>query len=149
MMFRPLRRSGWVALLLACPLACSTERGERTAHNKSRLVVDPDPVSLGFLRPGEQGHVTFTVRNPESNLMVVDEVKSSCPCVSVSNLPARIDPGGSARFVVSFDPAEEPDFRGGLSVELIGMGPDRAVLFRTQVKLRISGTPDTVPEDRD
>jgi len=53
----------------------------------------------------------------------------------------RIDAHTSATLKVAFDPADEPDFRGGLSVDLTGREPDGATAFRTQVNLEVKAAP--------
>jgi hypothetical protein len=38
---------------------------------------------------------------------------------------------------VVFDPTGEPDFHGGLSVDVVGRGAENVVYFRTRVELEV------------
>jgi hypothetical protein len=88
----------------------------------------------------------LTLRNVSAEAISIDRVETSCSCVSVSPLPARVEAGSERALTVAFDPAEEPDFRGGLSVDVTGHGPAGDVVFRTRVDLDIERTPSPAGE---
>lgn len=56
----------------------------------------------------------------------------------------RIGAGATGALTVRFDPSEEPDFRGGLAVDLVGQGADGIALFRAQAHLRVNLSTDPV-----
>jgi len=49
----------------------------------------------------------------------------------------EIGPGRSADMTIRFDPAEEPDFRGRLTIGVTGLGPTGAIVFQTHVDLEV------------
>lgn len=55
-------------------------------------------------------------------------VESSCPCVAVAPAAFEVAPGGSVALAVARDLADEPDFRGGLAVEVVGRAADGRAL---------------------
>jgi hypothetical protein len=52
-----------------------------------------------------------------------------------------VGPGESAEVRVAFDPSREPDFRGGLSIDVVGYGSMGAIAFRTRVDLDVRAEP--------
>ena len=109
-----------------------------SAVSGAPLQVSPDPVSLGSLSPGQQATGRITLRNPGQSPVIVERVETSCSCLDVGPFPIKIEPGRSANLTVRFDPAAEPDFRGRLSIEVIGRGPAGLVAFRTHVAIVVA-----------
>ncbi len=52
-------------------------------------------------------------------------------------MPIQIGPGEAKSLTVRFDPSAELNFRGGLSVEIAGIGTGERVVFRSQVDLEV------------
>ena len=75
----------------------------------------------------------------------VERIETSCHCVRVEPMSLSIEPGESTTLTVSFDPSEDPDFRGGLAVEVLGKDRDDDVLFRTRVDLTVRSASATPP----
>ncbi len=63
----------------------------------------------------------MTVENSSDRVIVIAQVESSCPCVTAIGLPIRIDPGGHDEITLKVDSTQEPEFRGGLAVEMAGL----------------------------
>ncbi len=80
------------------------------------LEVSPNPLSLGVLRPGQDARAELAIRNAGPDPVVIARSRTSCPCITLQPIPLRLGPGESAALTVRFDPDEEPEFRGGLSV---------------------------------
>jgi len=113
------------------------------------LVVSPRPISLGTLEPGRASVTTLTLHNPGPRPIIVERAETSCPCVSVSALPVSVRPNSTARLEVTFDPADEPDFRGRLAVDILGRGSGDVVLFRATVVVTVAlsrALPPPVPD---
>lgn len=100
-------------------------------------MIVPDPISIGTLKPGQVARVKATLRNPRTESVRLDRVETSCPCVSVESLPTTIAANGASEIEVVFNPSEEPDFRGALSVELIGKDDGAKSLFETRANLEV------------
>jgi hypothetical protein len=101
------------------------------------LSVHPDPNPLGELTAGQTTRRAAMLRNQGAGPITVERVESSCPCVRVAALPLTVGAGEAAPMTVEFDPSEEPEFHGRLSVDLVGREPGGSVVFRTSVTLRV------------
>ena len=107
--FRP-----WVLLSALAPLACVPAERESASSaypppspqsaQPARLIVTPDPISLGTLRPGQSAEVAVTVRNPGDEDVTLARVEPSCDCVRIRPMPIRVQAGRSVALTVSFDP---------------------------------------------
>lgn len=101
------------------------------------IEIRPDPISLGTLDPGQSAVAKFTLRNPGSHPVIVARVETSCPCLKVVDQPTSIGPGQAADLTVKFDPTNDPDFRGGLSIDVIGRDPMGRIVFQTRAKIEV------------
>lgn len=132
-------------LLLSCekserlPPAPQRNSSVTEVDAKTPLSVKPDPVTLGVIPTGEKARATLLIINPGSERLELTNVRTTCPCVGLEGLPVSIEPGKSVELRVTFDPTEEPNFRGTLEVGLIGLGATGGKLFQTKVNLTIKG----------
>lgn len=120
----------WVILSVVWTTACSPESSELipASHHSSyplvpsshRIIVEPDPIAFGALKPGQHAAIKVTVRNPLSESATIQRVETSCPCIHLAPLPICIPPGQDAELTVCYDPDDEPNFRGDLSVNIKG-----------------------------
>jgi len=101
------------------------------------LEISPDPVDLGVLPPGRSAQATISLRNPGPRPVSVERIETSCPCIRAEPASFKVGPGELAELVTRFDPSDDPDFRGGLSIEVVGRSPRDFVLFRARVDLEI------------
>ena len=97
----------------------------------------PELVLLGTLAAGQHAEATITLLNPSRDAVQIDRVETSCPCLSAEPTKFKVGPGESAEVRLAFDPSQEPDFRGGLSIEVIGYGAMAKIAFRTRVNLDV------------
>lgn len=141
-----------VGLLVAGTLGCAPEtpghlaiNGPASAVTRGPVTVGPDPVTLGTLEAGRAAHATVSLHNPGSEALTLDRVESSCACVRMTPLPVRIDPRRSVDLTVTFDPREEPDFRGAMTVDLTGWDAAGRQVFRTRVELEVQSGPAPAP----
>jgi hypothetical protein len=77
------------------------------------------------------------LRNPGPRPVSVERIETSCPCIRVEPARFKVGPGEFAELVARFDPSHDPDFRGGLSIEVVGRSSRDFVLFRARVNLDI------------
>jgi hypothetical protein len=116
------RRSAIAKLsALVCALglsSCGQEIAPPRETERSPLKIVPNPVNLGLLQPGSSAQRPLVVNNPGLRSVSVRRIESSCPCIRVE--PGRLELLARAGqdLMVTFDPTEEPDFRGGLLVEV-------------------------------
>jgi len=78
------------------------------------------------------------LHNGTAKAVVVARIESSYPCIRLTPGSTRVEPDGDAEVEVQFDPAQEPDYRGALGVDLTGRDPAGAVVFRCRVDVTIS-----------
>ena len=112
----------------------------------SPLAISPDPLCLGTLEAGGAATASLTAQNHGREALILERVESSCPCVSVGPVPVQIAAGGSALLAVTVDLAGEPDFRGGLTVDLTGNATDGATMFHTEVRLMVGTSREETPK---
>lgn len=101
------------------------------------LEISPDPAEFGTLRPGESARIEVTAHNPAARPVMLERVWSSCPCVRAEGAPARVGANETKSLQLLYDPSSDPDFRGGLSVQVDGLGTGDRLLFRTRVNLDV------------
>ena len=69
--------------------------------------------------------------------VTVVRVATSCPCLSAKQVPIRIGPAETRTLVLCFDPSDEPDFQGGLSIEVAGHDENDSTVFTTRVNVDV------------
>ena len=104
----------------------------------SILIANPNPIFLGEIKAGTEGRTTTLVRNPTSESILIDKLGSSCSCIRLSPSRFAVKPGESAELSVVFDPAEDPEFRGTLLVEAVGLGKsgEESLKFKIRVTVK-------------
>ncbi len=111
--------------------------GDGVAEPMAGLTVEPGSIDLGQAAPGRKPGGRLRLRNRFASPAELDRVETSCPCVAVSPAMVRIGPGEVAEVDVTFDPAEEPGFRGTLVVDLTGHDRMGSILFRSSARLAV------------
>jgi hypothetical protein len=101
------------------------------------LIASLNPASLGVLEPGSTASARLTLRNPNDAPIAVKVIETSCPCVLVTPPVLDVNARNSADVTLTFDPSNEPDFRGGLSIDVVGKASGGAELFRTKLNLEV------------
>jgi Protein of unknown function (DUF1573) len=132
-------------ILLLCMVSCSSIRYDNTEDRAADslqssaqlLRISPDPIDLGALSPGKRVETEIALMNVQEHSVQLASIRTSCPCIRISGSPLQVAPRDSATLALVFDPTEDPDFRGSLSVEVTGLGADGDVVFRTVVKLTV------------
>jgi len=119
--------------------SCSLEPATSGRSPTNLLTAKPHPLSLGKLRPHQPASASASIHfhNPGRAAVVIGRVETSCDCIRLGPLPLSIGPDGDATLGATFDLSAEPDFRGGLSVEVAGWNPEGLVVFRTRVLLDV------------
>jgi hypothetical protein len=77
--------------------------------------------------------------------LILERFQTSCPCLRVEEPSILLGPGESAAFAVKFDPANDPGFRGKLSIEVVGLGVAGGVVFKTNVNVEVRAEPADQP----
>ena len=103
------------------------------------LIVAQDPIRLGTLEPGRSVRVAVAVRNRSADPVVISRVETSCPCIRATPDRLSLAPGDSSELTLTFDPSDEPEFRGILAVEYVGRSSDGAAVLRGTVRLEVKG----------
>jgi len=135
------RSTRWLAVAAMLPLACSP--GSRSssqappmqsAHSTKLypLTIEPTPISLGEIEPGQSASAEVVVRNATDDAIGPVRLRTSCPCVDVTPRSVSVDAHGATKIRIVFDPREDPGFRGQLAVNLVGKRADEGVVFRNR-----------------
>ena len=132
-----------VAVLLTVLGAARTNWGSlqqtpalATRHS-SPLVISPEPVDLGVLKPKQPAKRMLSVRNATEEPHSLQQLDASCPCVRFTGLPIRLGPNEAGAVEVVFDPSHDPDFRGVLAVDVTGRTRDGRIVLRTTVGVAV------------
>lgn len=132
-------------ILSICVMACSTHhRGVESPTSGGRaapavLVADPPGgIDFGVLRPGEVARSSLTLRNDSGAPIRLVRVATSCDCVAADEtFPIEFAVGQQSVLSLMFDGREDPGFRGGLSVEIVGKQEDGGIAFTSHVHLQV------------
>jgi hypothetical protein len=100
------------------------------------LEVSPDPIEIGALGAGESRLVSVNLRNTRNTELMLDRIVTSCPCVRVEQVPARIAPAETASLKIRVDGESESNYGDWLAVEIGGYLPDGTVAFRMKVRFQ-------------
>ncbi len=66
------------------------------------LTIDPPALDFGFIAPGEEKTVVFTLKNPTTSALTIVALQPTCTCTSTTDLTGRvIAPGESIQFDAS------------------------------------------------
>jgi hypothetical protein len=85
---------------------------------------------------GQKAKANLSVTNHGQEPVAVDRIETGCPCLTVTPSSIRLMPDETGAVAVEFDPSSEPDFRGGLAVDITGYA-DAGVVFRTKATLTV------------
>jgi HYDIN/CFA65/VesB family protein len=110
------------------PLSLSSHSAS-TASQHFPLEISPDLISLGVLDAGQSARVKLALRNPGRYTAVLERIETSRPCLQINPSTMRVEPGESGSLVVTFDTPHDSDFRGSLSVDVIGHSSLGKALF--------------------
>jgi hypothetical protein len=81
--------------------------------------------------------------------MKIQRITTSCPCLRVVVPREPLLPGQTVPLKLVFDPGEEPDFRGSLSMTFTGYADEERPLFDARVEVHVEvGTGSVTQEDR-
>lgn len=83
----------------------STEKNTK----KTKVITDKNAISLGSFNWQKKQIAVFTLKNIGNNLLVIENVTTSCGCTSVAYSQKPIQPGEEARLEVTYQ-AEQPEY---------------------------------------
>jgi hypothetical protein len=109
-----------------------------TAGRHFPLKVMPDPVSLGRFAQGQVAHCEFRVVNRGSETVRIERAQPSCTCLTVGPMPVCIGPAEEKVLTVDFDPGDDLEFSGRLSVKVVGLDRAGRAAFETHVEFEVS-----------
>lgn len=135
-----------VILVVAPLLGCESASRQYAPPKLGALLATPDPLSLGELDAGRTADGVLVLKNAFDQPVTVTSVATSCPCLTTSPPSFRIEAHDQRELKVTFDSAEEPDFRGGLSIDVTGSDASGKTVFRGRVNLTVLAAPGR--EDR-
>ncbi len=97
-------------------------------------------VELGRLEVKQTRSAILKVTNPINRSISINRFDVSCPCLRVvDRLPLSVPARASHTITLEFNPNDEPDFRGALSIALKGFDATNVEVFETTVNLEVVG----------
>lgn len=97
----------------------------------------PSSISLGRLNASQAAQGDWEVHNSTDAIVSVDQIESSCDCVTISPRRFSVEPGSFAKLIINYEPSEYPNFRGVLSVDVDGKSAEGETVFHGIVKVEI------------
>lgn len=108
---------GGGAILLGCLLflsATGLNSQDGSFHvkenNPPKIKVIPETYNFGKISPNKVSH-TFSVENIGESALEIYHVSTSCGCTTASIDTKMIEPGGTAKVIVNFEPALHRSFK--------------------------------------
>ena len=138
-----LSLTGTCTMLVAFS-GCNSSKTTKTPHNDTvdeglSLATNPKLIDFGKLDFRKKYLASFVVNNrSKTKTIQVNQIKTSCPCVSVSPQEFDLPPGQSVHCEVQFDSRDEPEFRGTLMVDVQGYGGDDTKVFECQARIVVT-----------
>jgi len=127
-----LNRSTAVGLLVAglamCLLAASGcsgpagSAGEPTHHSpKTLLTPSATTIDLGIVPQAGREQETFSLTNCGTKPVEISKIETSCDCLDIRLSRRVIGPSEKLLATTSLDLSKEPNFLGGLAIEVKGL----------------------------
>ena len=125
--------------------ATSANPSDGVSPDEAKIKIKSQEIFLGKLRPGQRVSKKMLVENLSSKAIIVARMETSCTCITITPCPARIEPHDSTEFTVEYDPFEEPDFRGRLSIEYSAKDDGGNILFLGHIGVEVAEPPRQSP----
>ena len=101
----------------------------KDCHESARSVYVSGADSPIIVRHGELWQGSLQIHNQSSSKVLLDQITTSCECLSVKPDSALLEPYDSKDLAVLFDTRLEHDFRGALKVKIVGKDHNGEVLM--------------------
>ena len=73
---------------------------------------------MGVIEQGDSSRISQWIRNQSDHEIQIAKIEKSCECLDVKIVSPQIKPGGRSLIHLSYDGAKEPEFVGGLQIEV-------------------------------
>ena len=130
-------------LLLLLPLVLSVVsvfvfRTSIVAFFKGEMLLTVEPERINFNELYQSGMISssFRVRNNTNQLVVINTIETSCPCLQVQLPKYQLEKGEMLTGVLVLNMGIEPHFTGALLIEAAGKNADGQKVLR----ISLSGT---------
>lgn len=85
------------------------EEKDKSKQIKTKVDVDKTSVSMGNFDWQEEQKAFFTLKNTGDNLLVIQDITTSCGCTTVAYSREPVQPGGEVTLEVAYK-AEQPEY---------------------------------------
>lgn len=113
----------------------------KTAINGAGLTPGKLPVTsavdLGVVFQGESARLNTWVKNQGDRVIRVNKLERSCDCLIVNFFKTEIAPGDRVLVQFHYDGSKEPDFIGGLMIEVAMMDDKDVKVGQIEVSLDV------------
>jgi hypothetical protein len=132
------RRRATVACIVFATVALPASWLMLSNRQSAHLTVVPAIVELGTLKQGEIGKGNIALSNSSGTDCTISLISSSCPCFSVHVPGNQVGAGQTVSGQVVLDLSHEPEFIGGLLIEVNGYTPDGHTAFRLSARVLVT-----------
>lgn len=118
-------------------------QGERKASQprpppaKALLIVSPSEIDLGKVEQGAQKRLALNLRNPGTKPVRVGRIQTSCSCLRLELLDPDIPAEDYVPAELQLDMRKEPDFVGGLRIDVAVWESAGELAFRLTVDVDV------------
>ena len=99
----------------------------KPAAKKAAFQFDQNPVSIARPEAGFEAVVKVPFENVTPDVVTLQDVITTCPCLQATVDQAVVDPGGKGVLTLTYLPSEAPSFQQPLSVRAV-LAPSKYVL---------------------
>lgn len=117
----------------------STERSRQQTIVPAAGVPIQKTMDLGVLVQGESTQFRQWIRNESEHQVEVTNIEKSCDCIDVKIAESRIASRDKTLVVVTYDSSKEPDFTGGLVIEVSLWDAKRTQVGKISVPVEVIG----------
>lgn len=91
---------------------CSCQERTTNTHNINKTItttaiVNPEEINLGAINSADSKDVSFTIKNTGDNNLIINDIITSCGCISVTHERHPAKPGESLSVTVKITPTEK------------------------------------------
>ena len=127
--------SGRAALLLVAGTLVTVGCGECAPAEAA--FSRPESFVVEKVRCGERLRAEVLVKNRRAKRCAVAAWRTSCDCLSIQPDTVSVEPADAARLTCALDFSSEPEFAGGLGIQVEGLDAARNVVLQFEVRVSV------------
>ncbi len=118
-------------------------KGSSQSSAKTNLPIEAR-IDLGVIEQGESARMSQWIRNQSDREIFIAKVEKSCECLDIKIASPELKPSGRSLIHLSYDGTKEPDFVGGLQIEVTLLNDQGNCVGKIEVPVEVV-KPNSVP----